>query len=390
MKIIYGFSGCSDKKYKELVGEKAFSPAQKYHQLLLGGFAGNGANVKYFSGLMINRSITKKLFIKEDDEEENEIEYHYINSINLPVLRQLCVYFGARRYLKNICKNAEGDAYVMCDCLNIAISYAALKEAKKKNIPLIYVVTDIPEFQRGRLLKKINDKIISGADGFIFLTKQMNEKVNPHKKPYIVSEGHSDGSLSQIENSERYEYKDGKKVVIYAGSLKKIYGVKNLVKGFISADIKDVVLRIYGDGDYRQELEELCKTHKNIDYAGVKANSDIVYDEQKASLLIEPRPSDSEYTKYSFPSKIMEYLASGAPVMVSKLPGMPSEYYPYIFTIDDESEEGIAAALKDFFSLPDTVRYEKGEAARRFVIKEKSNTAQAKRIMDFLQNEIKK
>ena len=117
---------------------------------------------------------------------------------------------------------------------------------------------------------------------------------------------------------------------------------------------------------------------------GVKSNNEIVSDEQRASLLVNPRPSSPEYTKYSFPSKTMEYMASGTPVLMTKLPGMPKEYYPFIYTIDDETVEGVANALKAFFAIPASDRYRKGASAREFVLAKKSNIEQAKKIIEFI------
>lgn len=391
MKIIYGYTNCTNKKYNEIFANKNVSALladQKYHSLLIDGLAKNDVDVRCVSGLPINRNVTKKLFIHEKDEREGGVYYHYVKTVNLPIFRQLCIYFGTRKFIRRNCRKGETDTFIVCDCLNIANAYASLKQAKKMRIPLIYIVTDIPEFQRKGKLKDINDKIIAGADGFIFLTEQMSEKVNPNNKPFIVLEGHADCSLAAIEKGERYEYKSGKKVVLYAGSLMKLYGIQNLVEGFLQADIDNSELRIYGDGDYRAELEKVCKTHKNVSYMGVRANAEIVADEQRAALLVNPRPSAPEYTKYSFPSKTMEYMVSGTPVLMTKLPGMPKEYYPYIYTIDDETSDGLARALQEFFTTPSDERYAKGDRARDFVLQEKSNVVQAKKIIDFLTNEV--
>lgn len=389
MRILYGYTNCTDRKYNEIfAGGSAFAllADQKYHSLLIKGLSENGAEVLCASGLPINRSITKKLFIKEPDEVEDGVLYHYIKSINLPILRQIGIYSGTRKFVKKQLKAAKGeDTVILCDCLNLANAYGMLKAAKKYRLPIVFIVTDIPEFQRGKLLKGINDKIIAGADGFVLLTGKMSEKINPENKPFVVIEGHSDASLSEIEREARYEYAGGKKVVIYAGSLLRLYGIGNLVEGFIAADIPDAELRVYGDGDYREELEEICKTHKNVKYMGVKPNAVAVEDERRAALLVNPRPTAPEYTKYSFPSKNMEYMASGTPVMTTALPGMPREYYPLVEIIDDETPQGIAKKLKEFFAVDAGKRYEKGAAARRFVLENKSNKVQAAKIIEFIE-----
>jgi len=261
-----------------------------------------------------------------------------------------------------------------------------VKGAKKRGFPVIMIVTDLPDYQfdGGKTAEKYN-QLLDKADGYIFLTEQMNEKVNKQNKPYIVLEGHADYALPTIRQSEKYENDTGKKVVVYAGSIAKLYGIQNLVQGFILADIPNTELHIFGDGDYREELEEIAKTSDNVKYMGVRPNSEIVYAEQRASLLVNPRPSEPEYTKYSFPSKTMEYMVSGTPVLTTKLPGIPKEYYPYVYTIDKETADGIGEKLKEIFALPVMLRNEKGEKAREFVLENKSNVVQARKILNFLE-----
>ena len=45
---------------------------------------------------------------------------------------------------------------------------------------------------------------------------------------------------------------------------------------------------------------------------------------------MNPRSADAEYTKYSFPSKTIEYLATGVPVVMNRLPGIPEEYEYFV------------------------------------------------------------
>ncbi len=236
-------------------------------------------------------------------------------------------------------------------------------------------------------LKRFNNRLFRKTDAFILLTDEMSKRVNPDNKPYIVLEGHVDANAPQPEEQTPYELEDGKRVIMYAGSLKRIYGIVNLVEGFIKADIPDAELRIYGDGDYRKELEQLAGQYPSVHYLEIKRNAEIVEEEQKASLLVNPRPRAPEYTKYSFPSKNMEYMASGTPTLTTKLPGMPTEYYPYVYLLEDESPDGVAAKLREIFSAPFEERKQKALSARRFVSENKSNIVQSRKILDFLRSE---
>ena len=98
-------------------------------------------------------------------------------------------------------------------------------------------------------------------------------------------------------------------------------------------------------------------------------------------LLVNPRPTNEEYTKYSFPSKNMEYMASGTPVLTTHLPGMPKEYNEYVFLLDEETEAGVAYALDSIFSRSTEELHQKGLAAKEFVMKEKNNVVQASKVL---------
>ena len=274
---------------------------------------------------------------------------------------------------------------MICDCLNRSNAMGMLSGAKKRKIPVIMIVTDIPDFQfEPKAAEKCN-RMIKKADGFIFLTEQMNERLNTFQKPYIVLEGHSDASLPAVDRAESYERKDGKKIILYAGSIKRLYGIQNLVEGFLEAKIPNVELHVYGDGDYREELETLAKENPSVRYMGIRQNSEIVYAEQRVALLVNPRPSSPEYTKYSFPSNNMEYMVSGTPVLTTKLPGMPKEYHPYGYLLEDETPRGISTKLKEIFALSLDERERKGESSRAFVLEHKTNVAQAKKIINFIE-----
>ena len=136
------------------------------------------------------------------------------------------------------------------------------------------------------------------------------------------------------------EKKTSPRSVFYDGGVSKQYGLADLVEGFRMADIPNARLEIYGPGDYVPELQKIAEEDSRIIYGGMLMNSEIVEREQQATLLVNPRPTHEEFVKYSFPSKTMEYMASGTPVLTTRLPGMPKEYYPYVSFIDEETADG--------------------------------------------------
>lgn len=385
MKLIYGYSNCSNRLYTKIVSEKNASvlrPDQKYHSLLINGLSKHVKDIECISGLPVNRTVTDRKLIYAEDEREGNVHYHYITTFNRPGLRRLMIFCGT--FLRTFRTKKDTETFAICDCLNIANALGMELACRLKKIPIVLIVTDLPDFTYNNLLRKFGNALFNKSDGFIILTKQMNEKINKDRRPYIVLEGHVDSDVPVLLSDERYEQSNGKRIIIYAGSILKLYGIQNLVEGFIKADLADSELWIYGDGDFKEELEKVCKEHTSVIYKGLRDNKEIVAEEMKASLLVNPRPSAPEYTKYSFPSKNMEYMVSGTPVLTTHLPGMPDEYLPYVYIIEDETADGIAESLKKVFQSSYTERSKLGKEAKEFVLSHKSNVAQAGKIVDFL------
>ena len=388
MRLIYINRGASPSKFAQYLKQynnRLQQQGQKYNQLLMEGLVENGSEVVSVSARPINRALSRQFFFKGEKELEKGIHYDYIPFFNFKGLRDISVLlgiFGRVLFLKG----KKKDTVVICDGLNIAGSIGAVAAAALRGFPTVGIVTDVPGHlsyaRKISFTQKVNLAVMRSFKSYLLLTEQMSEVVNPKKRPYIVMEGHVDQSMAAMENTLEGKYE--KQVIFYAGSLMEIYGIGNLVEGFLSAQLPNAELHIYGSGDYTEKLKKQAEGNKAIRYCGVAPNSDIVKAELAATLLVNPRPTNEDYTKYSFPSKNMEYMASGTPVLTTKLPGMPEEYYPYVYLLEDESAEGMAKALKEILSQPEEELAQKGAAAKAFVLREKSNTAQAKKLLELV------
>ena len=96
------------------------------------------------------------------------------------------------------------------------------------------------------------------------------------------------------------------------------------------------------------------------------------------------RDPKAEYTKYSFPSKTFEYMASGTPFLTTDLSGIPIEYKGYLFIIKNNSVDEIKVGLERALALSDQEKQKFGEDARTFVLTQKNKYIQSKKFSDFL------
>ncbi len=390
MNIIYISSTCSREKYAEYVeskGARVSQQAQKYNLLLAEGLVSTGANVNLISSRPINRGIDSRLWFKGEKETANGIKFNYVNFINLPILRNVSILFSVFfRVLFSPVKQRE--SAVVCDALNIVASMAAIAASAIRGYKTVGIVTDVPchfsNMENISFSQKLNLFVMKRFKSYLLLTEPMSEIVNPKNRPYIVMEGHADMAMENVENC--IENKADKKICFYAGSLMKIYGIKNLVEGFVKANIPETELHIYGNGDYTEELKVLAEKYDNVKYLGIAPNSEIVKAELKATLLVNPRPTNEEYTKYSFPSKNMEYMASGTPVLTTKLPGMPKEYDEYVYLLEEETADGVCKSLREIFAKTPEELHQKGMEAKEFTLREKNNVKQAEKLLKLIKD----
>lgn len=399
MDIIYLSSSCSDGKFNEL-REKGITrklpQAQKYHKLLIEGLAQCiDGKITSISAFPVNRQWTKQTRFKREEERFGNICYIYDSFINMNVLRQITRKNSAKREIKRLYR-ANSDCVIICDVLNQSLAAAARKMGKKYKIPIIGIVTDVPGHTSGarrktlsfinRVISKFGEKCAKASigkyDAYLFLTEQMNSVVNVNKKPYIVIEGHCDNKMALVDN--KLENKATPKIMMYAGGVHREFGIMRMVDAFLKANFSDWELHIYGDGNCQNALTRLSAEDNNVKYFGTQPNSVVVEKQIEATLLVNPRLTDAEYVKYSFPSKTMECMASGTPLLTTKLPGMPKEYHEYVYLFEDESEDGMCETLKSILNKAQSEYHEKGKRAKEFVLENKSNVKQAKKLIDFI------
>lgn len=382
-RVIYAASVMREEEFSALFDGGANIPgqqAQKFNRLMVGGIGKNGAEALVISAPPVTgRNCSRRLVALGKKKAGNTV-YRYLPILNIRRIRNPLVMLSS--FFHTFFAAVGRKSAVVCDVLNVSVAMGAVAAGRLLRKPCVGIVTDVPELMvTGHTDRQVRycHKIIGKCTAYVFLTEAMNERLNPESKPYTIIEGVCNEDLHYDEKQPTDE-----RICFYAGLLDAEYGVKTMVDAFRAAKVPNARLTICGKGPYTEELTRIAAKDPSVDYLGTLMNAEVVALEKQATLLINPRPSVGEFTKFSFPSKVMEYMTSGTAVLATKLPGIPEEYYDYIYPISDESEAGMTESLRAALSLTDGELAEKGRAAYAFVTEQKSAAAQAKKLLSLL------
>lgn len=401
MKILFLGVACtkeaikeSDIKYNN--GKPTIRPQQYFDLNLIKGLS-EYADVEAISEPPVGSYPKSKCFYynrKKDKIAENT-SIKYISLLNIFLIKTVIIFITT---FISVCKfcllNSRKDSAIVLGSISFYKWLPTVIISKIFKFKTILIVPDIPKYSNdyssnnskprivlNQIIKKFNIISEKGFDGFIFLTKDMNCLINKKNMPYIIMEGFINTDDFVIDEDIT---KNGKKIVMYAGTLHEKFGIRKLVEAFNKVKSKEVELWIYGNGDYSDKLKEICNSNNNIKYKGSKSKEEIVRIEREVNILVNPRPSNEEFTKYSFPSKTLEYMYSGTPLLTTKLAGIPKEYYEYILVFEKEDSESMAMEIENVLSMSNEDLNRLGLKAKNFVKDKKNNIAQANRIYNLI------
>jgi glycosyltransferase involved in cell wall biosynthesis len=255
------------------------------------------------------------------------------------------------------------------------------------------ILPDFPEYMGEggilyRIVKRIESRIFyylaKRIDHFVVLTPFMADRLGLDTSRFCVVEGMA--YIDPADNLASLQLPKGpNRIFLYTGTLAARYGILDLLNAFSQIEGDNVQLWICGDGDSRTVVQQFAERDQRITYFGQVPRRRAVELQQQAHILVNPRPPNGEYTKYSFPSKTIEYLASARPIVMHRLPGVPSDYFPHIIAPTTPDAAGLSSALRRAAEMSYESLQEMGLKGREFVVGEKSPEKQCMKILRMLQ-----
>lgn len=352
--------GYFESKYQKEITNKTKTwvenAANTFQQRLIKGFKQQNINLTIVSAPFIGPWPTayQDVIFKQFEAGASDEGITYVGFNNIWGYRNISRTAALKKQVLTFIKNSKSEkrAVIVYSPHTPFLEAAIYAKSIDPSVHIHMVVPDLPQYMNLSkkahpiydFFKRIDIKkfyqLNSRVDSYMLLTKHMAEKMEVGDRPYIVVEAIIDEVPEQLGNGHPRG-----KVIAYAGKLVESFGVKRLVEAFEMIDDPEVQLHICGGGELRSYIEDMAKKDKRITYFGMvpaeKAHEILM----NADVLVNPRLNNDEYTKYSFPSKNVEYLLTGNAVVAYMLDGMPEDYREYMCIPTNDSSAALTEAM---------------------------------------------
>lgn len=326
--------------------------------------------------------VSKKSFSLNDKVNVSEVGF-----INLPIIKQLNQVYNSYNLTRRYLKNNPSTLIVQFNVFpQTGLPLYLVSKFFKNNI--VTILADVPlndnpnlrgfSFMLRKFFDDLTLRFIKHFKNYIVLNKNVISKYTYNKNNLIIPGGIKDIMKKfPLEQAIRRN-------VLYSGALTEYSGVINFIKSYEYLDSSDITFDIYGDGYLNNEIIKLIDNEPRIHFWGKLSHNEILELQNKAWILINPRPVDDPISQFTFPSKIFEYLLSGTPVLTTKLNGFDENLLNNVFYIDDNTPQEIAKEINRIYRLNPKILTEKARIAQDFVVLNYKWEIQSKKIIEYL------
>jgi glycosyltransferase involved in cell wall biosynthesis len=171
--------------------------------------------------------------------------------------------------------------------------------------------------------------------------------------------------------------------IVYTGKLCQSYGLELLLNAFAQAKRPNWYLLISGWGEMEEQVRGFARNNPQVEYFGLLSSEELLELRQRADVLVNPKLTSTSTSDLAFPSKIVEYLSTGKPVVSTNLPIFDSEFRKHLVIAQSDSPEELIRCLDQVMLWNESQREAWRVETIRFVNEELSPHTQGKRIREF-------
>jgi glycosyltransferase involved in cell wall biosynthesis len=335
---------------------------------------------------------SKKLFFgKRRITTRTGIEITSLSHLNFGAIKIVTLGISAAlRTLSWALKNRKAKRrVVICYNLTAPPVWPISIVSRLLNLDLVPFIGDIyvpGEVVKDTFLRRIEfagqKRMIPKVEGLLIANQAIVDDFAPDRHSLLMEGGVMDSLVCRFE--ERPRIVDDSFHLVYAGQLSVLNGVTLLLDALKQINLKNLKVSILGGGEYAERVKEAVEQDDRITYHGLLPHEEVLALYEQADLLVNLRRTNYQTHRYVFPSKVVECLATGRPLLSTCTGHVEKEFRDLVFMLRSETPEGLAEAIKELASMPKSEREEVGKRARDHVRENKTWEGHARRLEKYL------
>lgn len=147
-------------------------------------------------------------------------------------------------------------------------------------------------------------------------------------------------------------------------------------------------LVIAGTGPLEPEVRARARRDPKIVFKGFMTFSDVLDLYRSADLLLNVRLTQSMNTRHFYPSKMMEFMASGTPVLSTCTGHTEEEFGDFVYLLRQETPDALADLIAHIAAADPDERAGMGSRAREYTLVNKTWVLQTERLLQYFRRQV--
>ncbi len=261
---------------------------------------------------------------------------------------------------------------------------AGLAVARKLGVPFVCIVADFPPEGRSRSPLRVieqawRQRIMRASDGLVVLSGHTVRDFEL-KQPWIKIDGGLAEDWEVLPDVPLMH-----KTVVFAGTPSHRAGTRLMLGAFSRLADPEMRLIFAGRRGLEDEVRSAAAVDPRITVEGFLPRPDLQRLLASSTVLVNLRLSSEPENRYNFPSKLLDFLASGRPVVTTLAGDLDPAFHEVTVPLVEETPSALAAVLQQVCSRPEPQLASLGAAGRKFVTEHRSWDSQSRAVFAFLE-----
>ena len=231
-----------------------------------------------------------------------------------------------------------------------------------------------------RMMEKEAHKYIPQLDGRVVINESIIEHYSPGKDYILIDGGISRGVIDRLFPIKENSF--GPLRLVCAGMLWDQNGTKLILSMLKQHPDLDVIVHFAGQGVDVPLIVDAATKDVRIRYEGVLNMDELFSLYEKSDILLNLRLE--EEIDFHFPSKLLEFLATGKHVISTPIAHAERDYGQFISILHNITSDGLAEKIQELDRMGRTELVKRGKEAREYMIANRQWNERTKEILNYL------